>query len=140
MKLIISELWSGMRKCLEINIVKNAKELKRCCLVFCFWGGGVPGTNPLICSWHRTKKLFLAQNEEVVPGTERRSCSWHRTKKLFLAQNEEIVPGTERRNCPWHRTKKLFLAQNVARRKNDDRTSKKARIPPDTNSRIPGFW
>jgi hypothetical protein len=64
---------------------------------FVFGEGGVPGTIPLICSWHRTKKLFLAQNEEIVPGTERRNCSWHRAKKLFLAQNEEVVPGTERR-------------------------------------------
>jgi hypothetical protein len=69
----------------------------------------VPGTNRGLCSWNKSRLLFLTQITAFVPGTNHGLCSWHKPRPLFLAQITAFVPGTNQPlqpNSPPTKTKK----------------------------------
>jgi hypothetical protein len=52
MKLTISELWSGMRKYLEINIVERCQGAAGMLLSFYFFP---------VCTWDKTAQMYQEQ-------------------------------------------------------------------------------
>jgi hypothetical protein len=109
--------------------------------MFVFFYGGVgllgfvPGTVWGLCTWYKSRLLylafivvcvpgtplisrvrslgFLAQIGQIEPGSTHSICAWLKLHLLCLAQNSQIVPGTIISICAWHNNLNLCLAQTT---------------------------